>query len=61
MYLLSDAIMCKRLQATCPRKAGGMCVAQRITNRPKCVLPNFRFDPGHVRSVRGRLGGIREA
>ena len=39
MYLLSDAITWKvhtyRLQATCPRKAGGMCVAQGIFRSKK--------------------------
>ena len=30
-------------------------------NRPKRVLPKFRADPSHVRRVRCRLGGIREA
>ena len=33
----------------------------KIPNRPKRVLPKFRADPSHVRRVRGRLGGIREA
>ena len=33
----------------------------KIANRPKRVLPKFRADPSHVRKVRGRLGGIREA
>ena len=33
----------------------------KIANRPKRVLPKFRADPSHVRRVRGRLGGIREA
>ena len=33
----------------------------KIANRPKSVLPTFRADPSHVRRVRGRLGGIREA
>ena len=33
----------------------------KIANRPKSVLPKFRADPSHVRRVRGRLGGIREA
>ena len=33
----------------------------KFANRPKRVLPKFRADPSHVRRVRGRLGGIREA
>ena len=33
----------------------------KIANRPKRVLPKFRGDRSHVRRVRGRLGGIREA
>ena len=33
----------------------------KIPNRPKRVLPKFRGDRSHVRRVRGRLGGIREA
>ena len=33
----------------------------KVANRPKSVLPKFRADPSHVRRVRGRLGGIREA
>ena len=33
----------------------------KVANRPKRVLPKFRADPSHVRRVRGRLGGIREA
>ena len=33
----------------------------KIANRPKRVLPKFRADRSHVRQVRGRLGGIREA
>ena len=33
----------------------------KIANRPKRVLPKFRADPSHVRRVRSRLGGIREA
>ena len=33
----------------------------KIANRPKRVLPKFRVNSSHVRSVRGRLGGIREA
>ena len=33
----------------------------KIANRPKRVLPKFRADRSHVRRVRGRLGGIREA
>ena len=33
----------------------------KVANRPKRALPKFRADPSHVRRVRGRLGGIREA
>ena len=33
----------------------------KMANLPKRVLPKFRADPSHVRRVRGRLGGIREA
>ena len=33
----------------------------KIANRPKRVLPKFRGDRSHVRRLRGRLGGIREA
>ena len=33
----------------------------KIANRLKRVLPKFRADRSHVRRVRGRLGGIREA
>ena len=33
----------------------------KITNLPKRVLPKFRGDLSHVRRVRRRLGGIREA
>ena len=33
----------------------------KVANRPKRVLPKFRGDRSHVRRVRGRLGGIREA
>ena len=33
----------------------------KVANLPKRVLPKFRADRSHVRRVRGRLGGIREA
>ena len=33
----------------------------KVANRLKRVLPKFRADRSHVRRVRGRLGGIREA
>ena len=33
----------------------------KVANRLKGVLPKFRGDRSHVRRVRGRLGGIREA
>ena len=33
----------------------------KVANRSKRLLPKFRADRSHVRGVRGRLGGIREA
>ena len=33
----------------------------KVANRLKRVLPKFRGERSHVRRVRGRLGGIREA
>ena len=50
----------KKIQRKNPKKNFGT-KKLKVANRPKRVLPKFRTDRSHVRRVRGRLGGIREA